>query len=72
MLAEKTRLGLAPGIRVPDPEQLELQAACRHRFELMHKKTISANMIHSTLSMTWLLDCFKGTHRQPGVETTLG
>ncbi len=51
MLAEQTRLGLAPGIRVPTPEQLEMRTDCRHRFELMHKKTISANMIHSTLSM---------------------
>jgi len=51
MLAEQTRLGLAPGIRVPTPEQLEMRTACRHRFELMHKRTVSANMIHSTLSM---------------------
>ncbi len=51
MLAEQTRLGLAAGIRVPTPEQLEMRTACRHRFALMHKRTVSANMIHGTLSM---------------------
>lgn len=51
MLAEQTRLGLAPGIHVPTPEQLERRTACRHRFELKHKKTVSSNLIHSTLSM---------------------
>jgi transposase len=51
MLAEQTRLGLAPGIRVPTPEQLEKRTVCRHRFELVHKRTVSANLIHSTLAM---------------------
>jgi transposase len=51
MLAEQTRLGIAPSIRVPSPEQLERRTVCRHRFELKHKRTVSANLIHSTLSM---------------------
>ena len=51
MLAEQTRLGLAPGIRIPTAEQLEMRTACRHRFELVHRRTVSSNLIHSTLSM---------------------
>jgi transposase len=51
MLAEQTRLGIAPSIRVPTPEQLEKRTVCRHRFELKHKRTVSANLIHSILSM---------------------
>ena len=51
MLAEQTRLGLASGIRVPTVEQLERRTVCRHRFELSHKRTVSANLIHSTLAM---------------------
>jgi transposase len=51
MLAEQTRLGIAPSIRVPTPEQLEKRTVCRHRFELKHKRTVSANLIHSTLAM---------------------
>ena len=51
MLAEQTRLGLASGIRVPTPEQMERRTICRHRTELAHKRTVSANLIHSTLAM---------------------
>lgn len=51
MLAEQTRLGVAPAIHVPTPEQLEKRTACRHRFELVHKRTVASNLIHSTLSM---------------------
>ena len=51
MLAEQTRLGIAPSIRVPSPEQLKRRTVCRHRFELKHKRTVSANLIHSTLGM---------------------
>ena len=51
MLAESTRMGMAVGIYVPTPEQLELRTACRHRFELKHNRTASANLTHSTLAM---------------------
>ena len=51
MLAELTRRGLAVSIHVPTPEQLELRSACRHRLELKHNRTVSANLIHSTLAM---------------------
>ncbi len=51
MLAELTRVDMAVGIHVPTPEQLELRTACRHRFELKHTRTVSANLIHSTLAM---------------------
>jgi transposase len=51
MLAELTRTGLAIGIHVPTPQELELRTTCRHRFELKHNRTVSANLIHSTLAM---------------------
>lgn len=51
MLAEQTRIGLAPGIHVPTSEQLEIRTACRHRFELVRRRTVASNLIHSTLSM---------------------
>lgn len=51
MLAELTRKGLAVGIQVPTPEQFELRTACRHRLELTHNRTVSANLIHSMLAM---------------------
>lgn len=51
MLAELTRQGLAVGIHVPTPQQLELRTACRHRLELKWNRTVSANLIHSTLAM---------------------
>lgn len=51
MLAEQTRLGLAARIYVPTPEQLLNRTVCRHRFELVHRKTVLVNIIHSTLAM---------------------
>lgn len=51
MLAELTRSGMAIGIHVPTPEQFEIRTLCRHRFELKHNRTVSANLIHSALAM---------------------
>ena len=51
MMAEMTRRGIAPAIRVPTAEQLARRTACRHRFALKHQRTRSANLIHSILSM---------------------
>lgn len=38
MLAELTRNGMAVGIHVPSPEQLEKRTVCRHRLELKHNE----------------------------------
>ncbi len=51
MLAELTRMGIAVGIYVPTPEQLQIRTTCRHRLETTHNKTVSSNLIHSTLAM---------------------
>jgi len=51
MMAEETRLGLAPAIVVPTPEQLEKRTVCRHRLEVRHKRTRTANLAHATLAM---------------------
>lgn len=51
MLAELTRTGMAIGIHVPTPRELELRTTCRHRLELKHNRTVSANLIHSALAM---------------------
>jgi transposase len=51
MLAEQTRINLAPAIHVPTPEELEKRTVARHRFELVHKRTMALNLIHSILAM---------------------
>ena len=51
MMAEQTRMGLAPRIQVPTPEQLERRTICRHRFELVHKRTSAINSLHGLLGM---------------------
>ena len=51
MLAEQTRLGMAPTIHVPTDEQLFSRSLCRHRFMLISQRTRTKNTLHAHASM---------------------
>lgn len=51
MLAELTRIDLAPTINVPTPEQFEKRTLCRQRFGLVVNRTRAKNYIHAILAM---------------------
>jgi transposase len=51
MLADQTRRGLAPKIRIPTPEQLEMRTLNRYRFNSVINRTRAKNEVHSILAM---------------------
>jgi transposase len=51
MMAEQDRLGLAPRIHLPTAEQLEMRTLNRHRFVLVHERTMASNRIFGLLCM---------------------
>jgi transposase len=51
MMAELTRLKIAPTIFVPTPEQLEVRSINRFRINLVYNNTRAKNHVHSLLAM---------------------
>ena len=51
MLAEQARVGLAPAIHLPTPEQLHQRTLNRHRCNLVWEKTGNSNQIQALLNM---------------------